>query len=352
MPTTNISIKFRRAGKNAHLYSGKFTYRSAESSTDSLEISNKTVLIKTTRSSSKASPLQAHNSTFYKQIIKSLCLYYILEKKPNPLKEITLTKQNSAKVIATISIPSSQIKQIVSKTTDLLPLATIDSVKASILLSETPAGRAVLNACTHLIKSLDSSNAFERFEKLWRAFNALYKAFAKQNSDHLCHVALRDYLKQNPNHFPLSIARVAPLSAIDIRTNIRLNQMILNNCPTQAKAPAFADSITRNSDPRVMEIYRNSLPIRETFLVNAKRFTLVTTHISACIAANVACDADVLSTLCIKYMYFVRNKMAHAEKTDHGFSFIHGSSDESEIRWLTPFLEALVIDLINISDTF
>jgi hypothetical protein len=50
-------------------------------------------------------------------------------------------------------------------------------------------------------------------------------------------------------------------------------------------------------------------------------------------------------------MYFVRNKIAHAEKTDHGFTFLRGNAAEAEIRWLAPFLEALVIDLINISDT-
>lgn len=334
------------------MYSGVFTYRSATSSTDSLEISNKTVLIKTTRSSSKTNPLQAHNSTFHKQIIKSLCIYYILERQPNPIKDVTLTKQNGAASITTNAIPVSQLKQVVGRAADLSALATIDPAKATILLSETPAGRAVLNASTHLIKSMDSSNAFERFERLWRAFNALYKAFAKQNTDHLCHVALRDHINQNPALFPLSIAKVAPLTSADIRTNIRLNQMILNNYPTQAKTPAFADSIIRNSDPRILEIYRNSLPIRETFLANAGRLASVITHITAGTTANIACDADVLATLCIKYMYFVRNKIAHAEKTDHGFSFLHGSADESEIRWLAPYLEALVIDLINTSDTF
>lgn len=340
MPNTLISIKFRRAGKKAHLFSGTFSYRSASSRSDLIEISNKTILIKTNRASSKTSPLQTHNSTFYKQIIKALCLYYLLERKPNPLMEVTLTKQKSAAPTTTSSLLGSQIKQIVSRTTDLSTLATVDPTKAAILLSETPVGRAVLNASTHLIKSLDSFSAFERFEKLWRAFNALYKAFAKQNSDHLCHVALRDHIKQNPHLFPMSIAKVASLTATDIRENIKLNQMILNNCAVQAKTAAFADSITRNSDPRILEIYRSSLPIREAFLINAGRLTSVAAHISAGTTANIACDADVLSTLCIKYMYFVRNKMAHAERTDHGFTFIHGSADESEIRWLAPFLES------------
>jgi len=81
-------------------------------------------------------------------------------------------------------------------------------------------------------------------------------------------------------------------------------------------------------------------------------FTDVSAYIATGIAGNVTCDAEVVSLLCIKYMYFVRNKIAHAEKTDHGFTFTQASSDETEIRWLAPFLEALVIDMINISDTF
>lgn len=180
MSSTKIVLKFKRAGKKISLYVGTFGYRSSVSNADSLEIFNKLISIETTRSSTTANPLQSHNSTFHKQIIKSLCLYYILERAPNPLKEITLTKKNGSRPATINSVQSSQINQILSKTADLSPLALIDPVKAEILLSETLAGRSVLNAATHLIKSLGTSNSFERFEKLWRSFNALYKALAKK----------------------------------------------------------------------------------------------------------------------------------------------------------------------------
>lgn len=352
MPIYEIELKFKRAGKVAPLYSGNFTYRSTVSTTDSLEIFTKRLLIKTNRTTANLSPLQAHNSTIYKQIIKSLCFYYILEKNPNQIDSISITRRKTRGEAIVSHIPKKDIRQVVEKSTDLTVLASIIPAKANILLQEIPVGRSVLNAATHLIKSLDAKNSFEKFEKLWRAFNALYKAFAGQNTDHDCHVALRQHIKANPHLFPLSLAKVSPLTAVSIRQRIRWNQMILNNYPTQAKTAAYRDSIVRNSDPRILEIYRDSLPMRQTFLSNAGYLAAVNSHIAAGIAANTVCDADVLSTLCIKYMYFVRNKIAHAEKIDHGFSFVHGSSDEAEVRWLTPFLEALVIDLINISDTF
>jgi hypothetical protein len=244
------------------------------------------------------------------------------------------------------------LRQVVSRSTDLTILGRIIPSKAALLLSETLAGRAVLYAATHLIKSLDSSSPFDRFEKLWRAFNALYRAFAKANTEHACHVALRSHIESFPACFPLSLAMVSPLTSSGIRSKIRWNQMILNNHSTAAKTTALKDSIIRNSDPRILEIYQASLPVREAFLRNAGLYNEVNTHILTGIQANAPRDSDVLSTLCIKYMYFVRNKIAHAEKADHGFSFLHGSAEESEIQWLTPFLEALVIDLINISDTF
>ncbi|MEJ8673440.1 hypothetical protein [Chromobacterium amazonense] len=249
-------------------------------------------------------------------------------------------------------IAKPDLRQVVKKTANLSTLANIDTSKAPIILLETVTGRAVLNAATHLIKSLDSLSAFDRFEKLWRAFNALYKIFAKLNSDHACLRALRTHITANPILFPLSIAKVANLTADDIRSKIRLNAMILNNHPTQATTQGFADSITRNTDPRVLEMYKNSLSIREDFLNNVGRLASVNAYIQAGINANAVHDADVVSLLCIKYMYFVRNKIAHAEKVDHGFTFLRGSAEEAEMSWLAPFLEALVIDLINISDSF
>jgi hypothetical protein len=347
-----IDIKFSRSGKKAPLYEGKFAYRSASPETDSLHIFNKSVAIETSRSSNSSDFLQAHNSTIFKQIVKALCLYYIVERRPNQLSEITITQTKSRATPISTSIHKAKLRQVVARTADLSVLHKVKQREASLLLSESPSGRAVLHAATHLIKSLDSSSPFDRFEKLWRAFNALYKAFAKASTDHACHVVLRKHIEDFPKSFPLSIAEVGPLSADDIRGQILWNQMILNNHPTQAKTQALKEAILRNSDHRILQIYNDSLPVRKTFLVRGGFYEEIVNHIQNGITAKFVRDSDVISILCIKYMYFVRNKIAHAERADHGFSFLHGSTDESEIRWLAPFLEALVIDLINISYTF
>lgn len=255
------------------------------------------------------------------------------------------------KAVSSEITPKANLRQVVMRSTNLTALASVNLIKAELLLSETPAGRSVLHAATHLIKSLDSANPFDRFEKLWRAFNALYSAFAKAGTDHECQVKLRNYIQDSPSLFPLSIAMVTPLTTAQIRSKIKWNQMIFNNHP-ENKTTALKDTIFRNSDPRILEMYQSSLPIRKKFLTTANLYAATSAYIQNGISTNAPRHSDVLSTLCIKYMYFVRNKIAHAEKADHGFAFLHGSTDESEIRWLAPFLEALVIDLINISDTF
>jgi len=353
MAALQIEVLISRPGTAQLLYSGAVPNRSGGSATDQLHVFTKKILITAGRSSVGASPLLAHNSTFHKQVIKGLCLYFIFNAVSGQIRTIRLTwLDRFYAVVNTQSIAKTDIAQLVRRSTDLSLLEQIDPIKATLLLEETPTGHSVLYAATHLIKSLDVASPFERFEKLWRAFNALYKAFAGCTRDFDCHVALAARIRANPGLFPLSIAKISPLTEDNIRSSIRWNQMILNNYATTARANALKDAILRVDDHRIIGIYSSSLPVREQHLRAAGHHAMVAAYIQNKIMANIRRDADVLVTLCIQYMYFVRNKIAHAERADHGFSFMHGSFDESEILWLTPFLEALVVDLINISDTF
>lgn len=352
MADSKIEIKFVCGANKKNSFVGAASYRLNSTKTDTIRLYNKGVVIESNRTSVRGDPLKQHNSTFYKQIVKAICLYYVIERKPRPLREIAIT-QNLGNVREHRQALSRQdLKQIVSKSANLTALNAIVTSKAALLLEETVRGRAVLHAVTHLIKSLDSTSAFDRFERLWRAFNALYRAFAKQNTDHACHVILRDYIQQHPTLFPLSLQLIPPLTVASIRPNVRWNEMILNNHPTVSKAVALRDSIKRVEDHRILNIYKDSLPIRKVHLTSIGALPGVQTHIEMHMQSRTVRDSDVLSTLCIKYMYFVRNKIAHAERADHGFSFLPGSAEEQEIQWLTSFLEALVIDLINIADTF
>lgn len=352
MADIQIEVSLACSGPTRILYDGVAQTRSSTAQTDQVLITTRKITASLHRSSVSSDPLGAHNSTFFKLIIKSLALYYTLGQRSSRIKKICWRKIAAAGVITEFPVADSEIVQIVNKATNLSSLVLIEPTKAALLMEETDRGRAVLYATTHLIKALDSKGPFERFDRLWRSFNALYKAFAGSTKDSDCHIALANDIRLNPDRYPLSIAKVASLTKDQIRQHTRWNMMLQNNYPTAARTKALRDTIVRISDSRILEIYRDTLPIRKAHLITSGFINDVNSHISAGLAAPQENHRDVVTTLCVKYMYFVRNKIAHAERTDSGFTFLRGSAEESEILWLTPMLEALIIDLLNISDMF
>ncbi|PVX85850.1 hypothetical protein [Paraburkholderia unamae] len=352
MADIQIEVKLTSSGPTKLLFDGAVQTRSSTNQTDQVQITNRKITANLQRSSVQSAPLAAHNSTFFKLIIKSLALYYTLARKPARIRTICWRKIAASGATTEFPVEKSEIVQIVGRKTDLSLLTQIVQAKAELLMEETDRGRAVLYAITHLIKALDSDGPFERFDRLWRAFNALYKAFSGKTKDTDCHIDLANDIRANPIRYPLSVAKVTPLTKDEIRKHTRWNLMLQNNYPTPKRTKNLRDAIVRTADSRIIEIYRDTLSIRETLLKAEGGYNAASTHIGAMLATPQVNHSDVVTTLCIKYMYFVRNKIAHAERTDSGFAFLRGSAEEAEISWLTPMLEALIIDLINISDTF
>ena len=352
MATHEVVINFKYSGKTALLFQGSAGYHSSLLQTDKVKITHKNIIIEAVRSRVAKDPLRSQDSSFYKQMLKSLCLYYILCRQANNIKGITVNVQKANGVMVCIAELGDGMRQIIGKSCNLSVLSKIKPQKAEIVMHKTTVGKSVLYAATHLIKSLDAQCSVERFLRLWRAFNALYRVLARQSADHECHRVVRQHIMNNIMHFPHSLASISAFTSEEIRQNTRWVKMILNSCPHQNKANALADSLLRNKDARILEVYRQTLPARKNFLSSAGRMNEVVSHISSNIAMNSVCDQDVLATISLRYAYFIRNKIAHAEKVDHGFSFLHEDRDRAEAKWLAPILESLVIDMINISDTF
>lgn len=212
MPIHEVAIHFKHSGSSSHLYSGSTEYRSGHTGNDTLKVYNKYLAIEALRSKESKDPLRFHNSTLYKQILKSLCLYYILARKANQIKSISIHVRRSSGTMDCISEMRDGIRQVLRKSCDIGVLGSIQTQRAALVLQETEAGRSVFYAATYLIKSLDVQSSVERFEKLWRAFNALYRASAGESVDHVCHRLLRQRIMSNPSEFPLSIAKVSALT--------------------------------------------------------------------------------------------------------------------------------------------
>lgn len=352
MTNIEIELNLTPSGSRTTLFTGPVSSRSTTTRANIVNIDTQSIRIELRRSTMPIAPFAAHNSTFFKMIVKSLALYYTLERRPALIDGISWRRISNAGEVSEYPVSAHEIVQIVASHTDLSLLKKILPGKAQILMKETEAARAVLYAVTHLIKALDSSGPFERFDRLWRSFNALYKSFAHSTKDSDCHIALANDIRSNPTKYPLTIAKVSTLTAAKIRKHTRWNLMLQNNYPTVKRTKALHDTVIRTMDSRILEIYRETLSVRSDFLMAAGFLSAVTTHLKAEASAPKINHSDVAITLCIKYMYFVRNKIAHAERIDSGFTFLRGSADESEILWLTPMLEALIVDLINLSDTF
>jgi hypothetical protein len=125
---------------------------------------------------------------------------------------------------------------------------------------------------------------------------------------------------------------------------------VLNDFETREKTKAFADFILRYHDERIMKVMNEILPYRQQFLGEAGLLDATNAHIATQIAAAQSFDEELVALICIKYMYFVRNKSVHGERFDRIIGV--GNKETAEVKWLNTVLERLIIDLINVSDLY
>ena len=60
-------------------------------------------------------------------------------------------------------------------------------------------------------------------------------------------------------------------------------------------------------------------------------------------------DIKVITFICIKYAYYVRNKIFHAEKHDLSFRLM-SNNEINGLTWLNDILQKLIIDLLENND--
>lgn len=94
------------------------------------------------------------------------------------------------------------------------------------------------------------------------------------------------------------------------------------------------------------------MTVREKFLRDKGLYNDVETHLNHHIENKTLNNSHVTATLCIKYMYFVRNKSVHAEKVDSSFRLTSNTKEEIEVKWLSSLLDLLLIDLVNAHSNF
>ncbi|MGL5759436.1 hypothetical protein [Plesiomonas sp.] len=290
-----------------------------------------------------------HQSALYRQITKSLVYYYCAIGKPVQIKSIKIeriTKNSSSKV----ELRKNDISQIVNSKAELTSLQNIDLNALKLIFLENRKAHGFLFGLTYLIKSLHVESKHGMFENNWKAFNAIYKAAANATKDFDCHCFIRNDLIANPNLYPLVLAKVSELTEPTIRANTRWIKFIHNDFATENQTVAFKDFVLRNEDHRLIKIFSDTLTVRELFLKNRGAYSLVVQHLEA--HKNTVNNSHLAATLCIKYAYFARNKLMHAESIESGFRLVPLNKEEKEVAWLSSLLVPLIQDLINSNQRF
>ncbi|EQA6545412.1 TPA: hypothetical protein MYL59_004879 [Klebsiella variicola subsp. variicola] len=336
-----ITIEMESGGVNTD-YNYTMPYKLSQKYSDSLRISGRMVNISGSRVSklNVREVINNHNSEINNQIIKSLCYYFCINKVICKIKNLRI--KNHANEC--ISYSSSELNQLTKKniSNDFLNNLNIESL--SVILDSSPKGRAYYYALTHLMRALVIENEYDSFEKVWKSFNGIYKEITKKTSDHSCLRDMRKYILDNSANLPLSMTYCGKLTMEQIRKYMTWNQMILNDYPTIGKTEAYKDFILRYTDKRIMGIAQSST-IRNEFLTQESFLTTVNRHIAD--NADTINDAEVVSILCIKYMYYLRNKSIHGEHIDAGFRISPNNIPSENIKWCKNILLLLLCDLFN-----
>ncbi|ECI3933230.1 hypothetical protein AHW90_07300 [Salmonella enterica subsp. enterica] len=332
------------AGNEYSEYNFLMPYKFSQSYNDYLSISGRMIIIKGSRVNklNVGQVINNHNGEINNQITKALCLYFCTNEIICKINNIKIECDNEKP----FSYTSSELNQLTNSVVATPLLNNLDNDSLRIILESTPKGRAYYYALTHLIRALTLENEYDSFEKVWKAFNSIYKEITGKSNDHDCLREMREFILNNSENLPLSMSYCKKLTMAKIREHMTWNKMILNDFPTISNTKAYRDFILRYTDKRIMGIAREST-IRNEFLAQKDFLEVVQNHMDNNL--KTINDAEIVSILCIKYMYYLRNKTIHGEHIDAGFRVSPSNAPSGNIKWCKKILILLLCDLFNLN---
>ena len=342
----NITIEFKVSGKNTNLFSGAIPYLGSSTFTDSIAISTKKITLSCKRSNkiNLDEIFYNHNSSLYNQMIKTLVYYYALNFNCPKIKRIHVTRKGALDILEQKTLEITSIIQPVSNKIESDVVFNPNAIE--IIFQEDEKGKTLLIALSYWLKAMSTTDAVFSFERLWRGLNSIYSFIGLHGNDTACHISLRAFTLANAAAFPKSTTEANIYTAQTLRSSFRWRALILNDYPTQRKTQAYSDFITRYSDERIMHMFNETLPYRLEFLTREHLLAGVNAHITPRLATPTKSNAELVSLLCIKYSYFVRNKSFHGEKIDGTFRLVE-NKEIRELERINKIQSYYLSDLIN-----
>lgn len=358
-------------------------YKASSDTTDSLAVENDRLTIKCSRSAkiNLINIVFSESNSIHNQIIKSLIYYYIRVNRFIPIKNITINRiqQTSEETIFSLPTTKISIEQILND-----KFTGIDISTASIIniFSVNDKSRAIQYALTYLLKSKITNEESERFEKLWKAFNSIYYYFGNGANENECHRLMRSFILTNPTLFSKSLHKAKSITAKELQEKVRFYELLSNDYHTKEKIVSFIGFVFRYQDKFICKNLLDNISyfeadlkdifnvdkveskfnkfdyIKDIYLNNKSSsdseiiFKKVKEYLEDKVKKPVTnTELEIIVFICIKYCYYLRNKIFHAEKQDLTFRFAKNNMI-FELEWVNDILETLIIELISANSSW
>ena len=275
------------------------------------------------------------------QIIKALIAYYAIADIISPIKQIAITR-----VVGMNEYPYEESETFQQPLLLNQPIANKLHYSQGILqevVREDERGAALRIALSYWLKAVVVDNVYLKFENLWRAFNRLYVYQGNDRSELENMKAMRQLMLLNRTKFPRS-TEITNGYTKDAFHAFRWQKMILNDYDNLEKTGALVDFIYRYSDRRIMELFKEKLVCRESYLTAKGEWTNVQNYVAR--NASTTIDIELVTILCIKYAYFIRNKYFHGETLDGTFKLQKDNID-IEFERESKLLMMVIYEIIN-----
>ncbi|BEM48721.1 hypothetical protein SME17J_22150 [Serratia marcescens] len=328
--------------------SHQLSYKFSQKHTDTLIISKNVLTIHGSRSKKPNFDeiLTNNNSEVFYQIIKSLTYAFITYGEILPINKIECFDKDGG---CSKLLKKRQLNNLnPTKKTSLL--SKISASKIELIFSGKAASTKYFYAASYLIRSFCTDNEYDSFEKLWKAYNAIYRTESQGSTDYQCLNDMENLMLNNPQDFPLSTLSVSNYSATDLLEKTQWYKMLETKFGNKKanSEQIFANFLVAKTDSRLAEIAQKTINFKNGFWTNTTLYNQTQLAINNKVALGENLEhIDVVATLTKHYMYFLRNKSLHGDQLDHAFRIVPNNKEELTVKFCSSILAPLIVDLIN-----
>lgn len=277
--------------------------------------------------------LSNNRNSVYEQVQKCLLAYYAIASTFPKITKCTLIIYQRDEVLYDFTKTLNQPIQQMTK--NKLTISPVNSVR---ILQNDSKGFALRSAISYWLTGMCSSDIYQKFDKLWRAFDRilLYEGDTTKEKDGIN--SIKNFIVTNSNKFTES-TNYALRFPIDIST-LSWGKLLMD------KPSDICRKLMLYTDYRIAAVFSkicNDRNVKAELIAQSNLHTVLN-HFSS--NSSTTKDIDLVLLLSLTYTYYIRCKMFHAEFPDSSFKLIPTNEDKI-IEALSNLLEIVVKELLE-----